>query len=333
MKLGSDLLWLSEKDVASLLTMKEVLSVIEEAFRAHGENKIQMPAKLYLDFHPDFDGDLRAMPAFLKGKTPAAGVKIVNSHPQNPARGLPAVSGVMMLADPETGLPVAVFSAGTLTSLRTGAGGGVAAKYLARKNSEVVGLVGSGRQAATQLEALSLLFSIKKVRVWGKTKEDAQVFLKQTQPAYRFEFEICDHVKNACEADIVVTTTPVRSPLVQAAWIRPGTHINAIGADAPGKQELETALVLKSRVVVDEWAQASHAGEINVPVSEGRLSKENTVGQLGEIVTGKKQGRLSDSDITIFDSTGLALQDVAVGKMVYDKASKSRKGQVLNFNG
>ena len=332
MTLGKDLIWLSEADVASLLTMDEALAAMENVFRLHSEGRVQMPSKIYLEF-PPFTGDLRAMPAYMQGQTPSAGVKIVNSNPKNPDKGLPAVSGVMVFVDPETGLPLAVMGAGSLTGIRTGAAGGVAAKYMARKNSRVIGLVGCGRQAGTQAEALQRVFPIEKAFVWGKTRAEAEGFVRHHKAALKMKLEICDDVAAACQADIVVTTTPVRSPLVKASMIRPGTHINAIGADAPGKQELETALVKKARVVVDEWHQASHAGEINVAVSSGALTEADIVGQLGDVVSGKKTARRSDDDITVFDSTGLALQDVAAARIVYDKALKSNKGQVLKLNG
>ncbi len=331
-KLGQEILWLSEGDVRSLLTMKEAVEAVEGAFRLFGEGQVQLPAKIYLNFEP-YGGDLRAMPGYLKGKFPAAGVKIVNSNAKNPDRGLPAVSGIMVYIDPETGLPLGVFAAGNLTSIRTGAGGGIAAKYLARPNSTRVGLVGCGKQARTQLEALLEFFSIKHVVVWGKTPEEARAFCAEQQPDFKMKLEPQETVEAACNADIIVTTTPVRKPVVKAAWVRPGTHVNAIGADAAGKQELETALVKKARVVVDDWTQASHGGEVNVPVAAGTFARKDLAAELGEVVTGKKKGRLSESDVTIFDSTGLALQDVAVARVLYEKAVSLKKGQVLKFNG
>lgn len=332
MKKGAEILWLSEKDVLSLLSMKEAIKIMEQAFALHGQGQVQMPVKVYLTFDP-YGGDLRAMPCYAKGAHPAAGVKIVNSNPANPAHGLPAVSGVMVLNDPKTGLPLGIFAAGNLTSLRTGAAGGVAAKFLARANSSVVGLVGCGRQAHTQLQALLELFKIKHVRVWGKTTEEAAQFVKLSQKSIRQNFVCCATVEEACQADIVVSTTPVKEPLIRSQFIRPGTHVNAIGADAPGKQELESSLLFRSRVVVDSWEQASHAGEINRDVSAGRFTRENLWAQLGEVVAKRKPGRESDSDITIFDSTGLALQDVSVASYIFNKAVKLHKGKVLKFNG
>jgi alanine dehydrogenase len=330
---GQDILWLSEADVRALLTVGEALKVVENAFKMHGEGQVDLPPKVYLDFQP-FGGDLRAMPVYVKGGEPAAGVKIVNSNPGNPEKGLPAVSGIVVYNDPKTGLPLGVFAAGTLTSLRTGAGGGVAAKYMARKNSSAVGLVGCGRQAETQLAALVELFPVKTVHVWGKTMQEAETFCAAQKAHVKAAFTPCANVEEVCAAaDILVTTTPVRTPAVKAAWVKPGTHINAIGADAPGKQELETALLKKSRVVVDDWTQASHAGEINNAVTAGDLSEKDLVGQLGEVVIGKKKARQNDADITVFDSTGLALQDITVAQFLYKKAVQLHKGQVLKLNG
>ncbi len=331
MKIGTDILWLSEDDVRGLLTMEDALAAVEEAFRLHAQGQAQMPSKIYLDFEP-FGGDLRAMPAYLKGAR-AAGVKIVSTNPKNPERGLPNVAGLMIYVDPETGMPLGVFGAAVLTALRTGAAGGVAAKYLARKDSRTLALIGCGRQAETQLEALSRFFSFSKINVWGKTPKESADFCARVAQRFSPLTPVAAVQEAVSDADIIVTTTPVQEPVVKAAWVKPGTHINAIGADAPGKQELETELVLKARVIVDEWHQSSHAGELNVPVSQGRFSRNDIAAQLGEVLTQQKPGRLTHSDITIFDSTGLAIQDVATAQRLYEKAVKLNKGQVLKLHG
>lgn len=328
-------LWLSDQDVASLLTMDKTLSLVKTAFEALGRGEAQMPPKIYLDFK-EFDGDLRAMPAYLPshssaGSTPFASVKVVNSHPHNPERGLPAVTGVLVLVDPQIGFPLAVMAAGTLTDYRTGAAGGVAAKALARPDSTTVGLVGCGRQAATQWKALQYLFSIREVRVAGRSEKEAAAFCEQRAHGQKVSFLPCRTAQEACQSDIVVTTTPSRSPVVKASWIRPGTHINAIGADAPGKQELESDLVLKARVYVDRGEQAFHSGEVNVPLSQGTLRQEQVAGELGEVIAGKKGGRLTKEEITLFDSTGLAIQDVAVAGWVYQRALEKKVGTMLTL--
>jgi alanine dehydrogenase len=329
-----DILWLSEKDVEGIITVDAAMPLVEEAFGHLARGDAQMPPKLYLEFK-EYGGDLRAMPAYIPkiscaGNRPFAGVKVVNSHPNNPKRGLPTVAAIYVLNDPETGMPLAVMAAGRLTDVRTGAGGGVAAKYLARKESSVLGLVGAGRQAATQLTAIVSLFPIKEVRVAARGQEEANAFCAREArpggPAFRPVT-----VQEACEADILVTTTPGRDVVVQSDWVREGTHINAIGADAPGKRELDVALLKRARIVVDSPEQALHSGEINTGIDDGALTVRNIAASLGEVVINKKPGRQSDRDITVFDSTGLAIQDVAVAGCIYQQALQLKRGITLTL--
>lgn len=319
-----DLLWLSEDDVKSLLNMDDAIAAVENAFRDHGMGNTQMPPKSYLYFSKH-DGDLRTMPAYLEGLD-SAGVKIVNVHPKNRDIGMPTVMAVFVLNSPETGAPLAVMGATYLTSMRTGAAGGIAAKHLARLESKVVGMVGAGAQARTQLMALSRFFDIDQVIVYSRSVDGSRAFERDARAFLDCDYKLTTNPKDACDCDILVTTTPVRSPIVKDAWVKPGTHINAIGADAKGKQELETALTRRAKIIVDDTVQAIHSGEINVPISEGQLKPEEIFAQIGEIVAGKVLGRTSKDEITIFDSTGLAIQDVASGRMVYETALKSGKG-------
>lgn len=327
-----DILWLSEKDVTDLLTVEAALPLVEAAFAHLARGEAQMPPKMYLEFQ-EYNGDLRAMPAYIPrvscaGDRAYAGVKVVNSHPDNPKRGLPTVAAIYVLNDPETGMPLSVMAAGRLTDVRTGAGGGIAAKHLARKDSTVLGLVGAGRQAATQLEALSGLFPFSEVRVAARTMEESRAFCERNQRPVGPRL-VPSATEAACDVDILVTTTPGRGVAVRAEWVKEGTHINAIGADAPGKQELDVALLKKSRIIVDSPEQAMHSGEINVGLEAGAITLRNIAASLGEVVIGKKTGRQSDREITVFDSTGLAIQDVAVAACVYRRAVQSHRGITL----
>ncbi|HII06068.1 MAG TPA: alanine dehydrogenase [Methanotrichaceae archaeon] len=324
-----DILWLSEDEVKSLLTMEETIEAVEEAFKEHGLGKAQMPPKSYL-YYRKHNGDLRTMPAYLEDLD-ATGVKVVNVHPANPGQGLPTVMAVMILNSPKTGAPLAMMGATHLTSMRTGAAGAVAAKYLARKNSRVAGIVGAGAQARTQLLGLAKLFSIEKVLVADLSLDRCKALEKDCRSFLDVEYDISTDVKDACDSDILVTTTPSRKPLVKDEWISEGTHINAIGADAKGKEELEPGLLHRSKVVVDDMAQASHSGEVNVPLTNGLLAPEGIYAQIGEIVAGKVAGRVSDEEITIFDSTGLAIQDVATATKVHQKAVEKGIGTKLSF--
>ncbi len=315
-----------------LLPMVEAIEIVEDAFREKGLGKVQMPSKPYLYF-PRYGGDLRVMPAYIESLD-FAGVKIVNSHPENPERhGLPSVIGTLILIDPRTGEPKAIMGANGLTAMRTGAAGAVAARHLARQDSGIVGLVGSGVQARTQLLGLGeVLKDIVQVRVHDLRRERADVFCKDEMWPDAWSMEAVDTPRAAVKgSDVVVTTTPSRSPIIRRSWIAPGTHINAIGADAPGKQELELQILLDSRIVVDDWEQACHGGEISRAVSKGIVTKETVYGELGEVVCGKVSGRVCREDITVFDSTGLGIQDIGVAAYVYKRAVQEDRGQQIDI--
>jgi alanine dehydrogenase len=304
--------------------MKDSLRVVEEAFRQHGLKKVQMPPKLYLYFK-NHNGDLRTMPAYLEEQD-ITGVKIVNVHPDNPQKGLPSVMALVILNSTETGAPIAIMDGTHLTNMRTGAAGGVAVKYLARKNSGTVGFVGTGNQAKTQLLAISEVIDINEVRAASVSQRSDIEFKAEMEKMIGCEIILKKNIKDVCDCDILVTTTPSREPVVKSEWISDGTHINAIGADAPGKEELDPAILKRAKVVVDDIPQASHSGEVNVPISKKLLSVKDICCELGEVIAGRKKARTGDSDITVFDSTGLAIQDVATADMVYRKAIENKIG-------
>jgi alanine dehydrogenase len=291
---------------ASGLDISEVNAVIEEAFAEHGRGKVQMPPKVYITFE---HGDFRTMPAAIPALS-IGGVKIVNVHPNNPAIGLPTVMALTVILNPGTGIPEAILNATALTDLRTGAAGAVAAKYLSPGKSVVLGLAGSGRQAQAQVEAISRELFIRKIRVWSRNEKNAMSFCKK----YAKWECTSDSLEKVCDCDILITTTPSRKPLIQQEWIQDGTHINAIGADAPGKQELDPAILSRARVFVDDPVQAIHSGEINVPIRDGLFTADQIAGTIGEIVLGKK-GRKNMDELTLFDSTGLAIQDLAIAEI------------------
>lgn len=318
------ILWLNRKEVESLLDMKGTLKVVEDAFRQHGQKKVQMPPKLYLYFE-NHNGDLRTMPAFLEEQD-ITGVKIVNVHPDNPKKGMPTVMALVILNSTETGAPLAIMDGTYLTDMRTGAAGGIAVKYLARKNSKTVGFVGTGNQARSQLMAINEVIDIREIKATSTSQNQTLAFKDDMELRIECEITPKDTIREVCDCDILVTTTPSREPIVMDGWIPEGTHINAIGADAPGKEELDPLILKRAKVVVDDIPQASHSGEVNVPISKGLLSVTNIFGELGEIITGGKKARLNDQDITVFDSTGLAIQDVATADMVYRKALKENMG-------
>jgi alanine dehydrogenase len=301
---------LKKEDIRSLLDMREIVRVVEDVFIALEEGKTDMPPKSYLVVK---DGDFRAMPAAVPG---AVGVKWVNSHPGNPARGLPTVMAVLVYNDPVTAYPLAVMEAGEITAYRTAATSAIASKYLARANSNILGLVGAGYQAYTHILALSQFFNFQEIRIFD-ISPDAIKGLIDSVPDYPVKPYSLEEVASA---DIICTLTPSRKPVVKREWIKPGTHINAVGADGKGKQELDPQILKDSVVVVDDIRQSTSGGEINVPIVQNLYSAKDVYANLSEIIDGKKKGRTNIELITVFDSTGIALEDIATAKFLYEKA-------------
>jgi alanine dehydrogenase len=316
---------LSENDVKDLLTIKEVMDSVELAFRMKGLGRAQMPPKQYLFFNKH-NGDLRTMPSYLEENDVVA-VKVVNSHPENRKKyNLPSVMATIIVIDPKNGVPLAIIGGTWITDLRTGVAGAIAAKYLAKKEPKHIGFIGAGAQAKTQVMSLLYYYkNIEKIKVWSRTEKSKSEFMKFVKslaakvPGLVPVNNIVDAVQ---DCDIVVTTTPSIKPLISSEWVSEGTHFNCIGADAPGKQELDPRILLNSKIVVDDWEQGCHSGEINVPLSKGIITKTDIWGDICEIVAGLKQGRSSPNEITVFTSTGLAVQDAAAANIAYRKALK-----------
>jgi alanine dehydrogenase len=325
---------LTDDEVKQLLSMSEVIEAVESAFKQKALGRVQMPAKIYL-YYKKYNGDLRAMPTFLEDLDISA-VKIANVHPDNPIKtDLPTVMAVIVLIDPATGAPIAIMGGKTITSMRTGAAAGIAAKYLARKNSKVVGLVGAGTQARAQLMFLLKMYKkLEEVRVCDRSTVAKNNFVSEMQQAFGNFCKIIPaaNIRNAVEgADIVVTATPSRKPLVTDDMVSAGMHINCIGADAVGKEELVPNILKRAKIVVDDWEQASHSGEINVPLSRGIITKDKIWAEIGEIVAGLKPGRQRQDEITVFTSTGLAVQDAVTAKIAYSKALAAKVGRLIKI--
>ena len=306
-------LLLDRNAIKTLIRMSDVMDVVEEAFKMCGEGRGRMPAKTYLSLE---HGDFRAMPAALPG---CAGMKWVNVHPQNPSLGLPSIMAILVYNDPETGYPLAIMDATEITAYRTGAAAAVASKYLARPDSHTIGVIGAGFQAHTQILAHTELFSPISINAFDVSKA-AMDRLVCSFP--QFSVRNCS-IQETAASDIVCTLTPSRNPIIKKEWIIAGTHINAVGADAPGKQELDPSILKEAIVVVDDLKQASTSGEINVPIKKRIYSIREVYGTLAELVVGKKRGRTDNRAITVFDSTGIAVEDIAVAKLLFEKAQQT----------
>jgi len=321
---------LTGAEVMQVLEMDLALATAREAFRAYGEGRVNMPPKSYLTLSL---GDFRAMygEIFLASGH-VCGLKWVNVHPGNPLKGLPTVMAKILLNDPDTGLEWADLDGTYITNYRTGAAGGVAVEFLARPDARRLGVIGAGEQARTQVAAIMKVRPIEEIVICDCALKRAHSLKEEMEQKYRIKVRLAPTpAEIAPVVDILVTATPSTVPLIKGEWVAPGTHINAIGADAAGKQELDPAILREAKIVVDDWAQASHSGEINVPLSKGELAPEQIYGSLGEVVAGKKPGRQNPEEITVFDSTGLIIQDLALGFAVYQRARERGLGEIKEF--
>jgi alanine dehydrogenase len=323
-------------DVDALLDIPSVVEAVEQAFVSYHNEVAKMPAKSYIDL-PQYNGDFRAMPAYVGGSDAeedgedGASMKWVNSHPDNPdEHGLPSVMGVVVYSDPETAFPLAVMDGTTLTRYRTGAAAGVATRHLAASDARTFGVVGAGAQAYAQVEAVENVIDLERVVVADVDEEAVERFVADHSDA---PYEVVGGpTREAAGCDVVSTLTPSREPIVKREWVNDGAHMNAMGADAEGKQELDPDILRDARVVVDDTEQCVHSGEINVPVSEGEFGEDDVYATLGEVVAGEKQ-LPEDDEITVFDSTGLAIQDVAAARVVNERGRKKGVGKPFELVG
>jgi len=324
-------LLLDTDDVDANATMAELVPAVREAFAAYERGDAQMPAKSYIDL-PQYNGDFRSMPAYLDaGEWDAAGIKWVNAHPDNPdSFDLPTVMGTMIYSDPENAYPLAIMDGTVLTMKRTGAAAAVATDALAVPDATSLGIVGAGVQSYTQLEAISQVRDITEVVVSDLREERIERFIAR----FGDEFDVrAGSISEAGHCDVLSTVTPVSEPIVDADDLGEHTHVNAMGADAAGKHELADEILLAATLVIDDYAQTTHSGEINVPWSAGVLDDDDLYAELGEIVVGAKAGRTDVDGVTVFDSTGLAIQDVAAAHVVYEHARERENGTAFDLLG
>jgi len=325
-------LMLTSAEVDAEMPMAELIAAIEEAFGAYAREEAQMPPKSYIDL-PQYNGDFRSMPAYLNADGwDAAGIKWVNVHPDNPDdHDLPTVMGTVIYSDPETAYPLAIMDGTVLTMKRTGAAAAVATDHLAVEDASSLGLVGAGIQAHTQLEAISQVRDIEEVVVSDIDADAVAAFIEEYDDEDLHVRE--GSVGEAGHCDVLSTVTPVESPIVSPEDLGEHTHVNAMGADAEGKHELADDILREAKLVIDNYEQCTHSGEINVPWSEGVLTDADLYGEIGDIVTGAVEGRTDDDGVTVFDSTGLAIQDVAAAHVVYEHAQERDIGTEFDLMG
>lgn len=302
---------IEEPALRAAVSPARAVEVIREAFRADGEGRTHVPPVINLEI-AEAHGEFHIKTAYVEG-IPHVAVKVASGFFDNPARGLPSGSGMMTLFDASTGFPAAILlDNGFLTDIRTGAAGAVAADLLARERITTVGVIGSGLQARYQVHCLRAVRNFSRIVAWSPTRARLEAYCTE-MTALGFDVTAAAGAEEVCaSADVLVTSTPSREPVVRAAWLRPGMHVTAVGSDSPGKQELEAACLGRADlIVVDRYSQCAAFGELKHAL-DALLLGGREIDELGEVVAGKTPGRTSDEQITIADLTGVGFQDTAI---------------------
>ncbi len=325
------MLLLNRNDIVALLDLNDCIRSVEQAFRLYAEGKSLRPQLMHVEAD---HGEFHIKAGGLELESSYFGVKVNAGFFKNPEQyGLPAIQGMIYLADATNGSPLALMDSAEITKMRTGAATAVAAKYLARPDSTVVTIFGCGTQGKIQLQALSRVFDLKQVMAHGRNPERSDAFAAEMSDELGIPVKAVKDPQEAVHmSDIVVTCTPSRQPFLMSEYVPRGTFIAAVGADSPDKNELDPVLVLSGKYVADILDQCAKVGELHHAINQGLMTTDDVHSDLGDIVAGKKPGRTSDTEITIFDSTGTALQDVATAAVVYERATQSNQGTQFNLS-
>ncbi|MBA7639642.1 Delta(1)-pyrroline-2-carboxylate reductase [subsurface metagenome] len=325
---------LTKENVTQLLTMPDALEYVEEAYKQLSLGNALVPQRIAItDPAP---GLTLIMPGIIGGEMNALATKIVSVYKQNPEKyNMPTVLAKVMVQDINTGDIVGIMDGSLITAMRTGAATGVSVKYLARKNSTTMGIYSAGVQARKQVSAVfwGLNEKLEKCKVYDLKKEVADGFKKELENELGIEIEIVNSGDNLLtDTDIIVAATTSTTPLFSGDKVAEGTHISSIGAHAPEARELDSVIIKRASLLTAGLKEAclAEAGDYIIPINEGVI-RENDIISIGEIINGNISGRTSDSEITVFKSVGISAQDVAVGKLVYDRALKDGIGQDIDF--
>jgi ornithine cyclodeaminase/alanine dehydrogenase len=308
--------------------MKDCMRVVEDGFRQLAAGKVAMPQRPTIRV-PEYKATINVMPAYIGGMD-ALGLKMVSGYLDNPSRfGLPTVQATILLNDAKTGKAIAVMDGTFITAMRTGAASGVATKYLARSDSSTVGLIGAGAQSRTQLMAVCEARKISAAKVFSPREESRKKFAKEMDESLGMEVEPVVSAKDAVEgADVICTASTSKTPVVSSDWVDEGVHINGIGSHSPDARELDSETVARAKLVVDtREAALKEAGDILIPISEGRIGEGHIYAELGDLVAGRKPGRQNPKEVTIFKSQGLAVEDVSTALEVYRLAESRGVGK------
>ena len=324
-------LLLKKEEVRSLLKIEAVIASVEEGYKAYSTGKTIQPQIVSIEL-PEQNGEMDIKAGYSRN-TGMISVKCASGFYDNQDKGtFPNSMSTVLLFNGDTGFPVCIMDGSLITGIRTGAAGAVSARLLARKDSKTAAVIGTGEQARMQILALKAVMDIKTVRIFGRSHEKMEAYQKEMSAQTDCLIELCSTPEDAVKyADIIITATPSKSPIVKREWVRPGTHIIAVGADMEGKQELEASLFQNARIVVDHIDQCITRGETQNPLRFGLIEETDIDCEIGQILLGSKKGRIDDQEITIFDMTGMAVQDNITAAKIYERALAFGIGTYYDF--
>lgn len=317
-------IWLSEADVRAVLSMADLIETMESAVVAFSAGRVNQPVRTVLETPGGFFAN---MPAYL-GSTPAMGAKLVTVYHDNARKGLPSHLATIILLDPATGALLANMDGRYITEARTAAVSAVAARHLALPDARTFAIIGSGVQARSHLEAISLVRNLTDIRCWSPTTANVKKFVDESKS---FPLRACASAEEAVQgADIIVLVTASPAPVISDAWVKPGASVISVGACRPNQREMDPALVARARLIVDTRAAAlQESGDIVMGIREGRFSADHIAAELGEVAANPKVGRTSADQVTIFKSLGMAVEDIAAADLAYRRATQLARGAAI----
>ena len=323
---------LNQREVESLLPMTECIALMAAALRSLAKGEMAQPLRMVIS-PPGAKGMLALMPAHKSGEPAAYGVKVIGVFPDNPAKGLDAHQGSVMLLSGETGEVMALKNASAITAIRTAAVSGVATELLAREDATELAIIGAGVQAHTHLEAMACVRPIKRTRVVSRRFENARRFAEAMTPRYAFPIEAVETVEAAVRAsDLIVAATSSREPVIKREWIAPGAHLNVVGASVPAAREVDSATMAAASLFVDRRESTmNESGDYLLALHEGAIKPDHIRAEIGEVLITSKPGRTSAEEITLFKSHGLAIEDLASAEYLYRKAKERQAGTWVDY--
>lgn len=316
--------WLNEADVREVLSMAALIEAMEMALAAFSAGTVKQPVRTVIDAPGGF---FASMPAYL-GSTPAMGAKLVTVFHDNPSHGLPTHLATIVLLDPATGNLLAILDGRFITEARTAAVSAVATRYLAREDATVLAIIGSGVQARSHLEALSLERTFADVRCWSPSAVHVANFVAESRKHLVRVEQSAEAATRGADVIVLVTASP--TPVIEDSWVKPGACVISVGACRPNQREMDPALVERARLVVDSRAAAlEESGDVVQGILEGRFGESHIAAELGQVVADPKLGRRNASEVIVFKSLGLAVEDVAAADLAYRRATRSAKGAAI----